>query len=177
MPDKDGNPVRGELGHWRYNKDNASGNKFDKSGKLIGHGPPIEPPAGEDTTTKTPGLRKVPGGTPDPKGVYTRKVAEGFNREEQKNLLKARGVQIKSRDYEKERVNKILKSNPAEDTKGPAEGEPELPDKEKVYTKSELEDFKTKKLVEILKERGESIPMTEKGKIKKILETQEPPLQ
>ena len=194
MPDKDGRAVRGEPGHFRYKKDCAAGNKFNADGKLISTGPPIEPykaPPGKDTSTATPGLAdKVPPkrkGTPDPKGIYTEEVAKGFNKQEQKNLLKARGVAISTKDKEKQLVEKILKSNPEEEEippganpedKAPKNEAPAPPESaegtaDHLYTEDELGDFKAKKLVEILKGFGEKkIPLSEKGRIKKILELQ-----
>ena len=61
MPDKQGNPIRGEPGHFRYHKDMASGNKFDNQGNLIAHGPPVNIKLGEGTTgMDTPGLKEEP---------------------------------------------------------------------------------------------------------------------
>ena len=178
MPDKEGRPVRGELGHFRYNKDMAQGNKFDKQGRLIATGPPIEPPKGKVTGTETPGLTEH--GTPDPNAIHTRAIAKGFNKTEQGNLLKARGVSFRSRDSEAQLVAKILKSNP-EGNENPKDEEPDAPPEPPgipgpanvPYTEAVLEDFKSKKLIDILKNLGvKKMPLTEKGKIKKILETQ-----
>ncbi len=176
MPDEKGNPVRGEEGHWRFRKDKASGNKFDAKGNVISVGPP------EKGTTKmeSPGMVKQK--TPDPKGVYTKAVATGFNKEEQRNLLKARKVKFLSRDKEDELVKKILKSNPEGQGGEKAEDIPPEPPEERtegtdeaiaMFTKEQLSDFKAKKLVEILKALGDKrVPFSEKGRITKILKLQ-----
>ncbi len=182
MPNKDGSAIRGEAGHFRYKKDMALGNKFNKKGELIAHGPPVN--VGEDTTDmetlglKEKGKASVTHGTPDPKGIYTKAVAKGFNKTEQKNLLKARGVTGLSRANEAQLVDKILKSNPEGD-ENPKEEEaedisepPGETDKEVKYG-ADLENYKASALVTILKSLGvKKIPLTNKGKIKRILETQ-----
>ncbi len=182
MPDEQGRPVRGEVGNPYYRKDLAKGLKFDKKGILISQGPPES----GMTDTNTQGLKgtdlpKTPAGTPDPRGIYTKAVAKGFNKNEQINLLKARNVRVIRKDTEVILVAKILDSNPKGD-ENPKDDEgdgPPVPPKEvgpnpeEGYTKEQLDDFKSKKLVEILTNLGcKKIPMTEKGRIKKILELQ-----
>ena len=189
MPDEQGRPVRGEEGHPFFRKDLGKGLKFDKKGILISQGPPEL----GMTDTKTPGLRgsdlpKTPAGTPDPRGIYTKAVAKGFNKNEQINLLKARKVRVIRKDTEVILVAKILDSNPKGDQN--PEDEPDVPDDAvdpvppenestqevtapRKYTEIELEDFKSRKLAEILKDLGnKKIPLTVKGRIKKILELQ-----
>ena len=168
-------PVRGQEGHWRYRKDKSAGNKFDNKGLLISTGPPDE----GTTDTETTGLQtQSRPSTPDPNGVYTEEVAKGFNKKEQRNLLKARKIMFKSRTKEKDLIDLIIQSNPTENTGGEDATEDEdVPPESGViakFTGAQLEDFKAKKLVEILKGLGvKKIPLSEKGKIKKILETQQ----
>ncbi len=175
MPDDKGRPVRGEVGHFLFRKDQAKGLKFDKKGVMISQGPPDE----GVTDSNTPGFKgtditKTSAGTPDPKGIYTEAVAKGFNKNEQKNLLKAREVSFRARDSEAQLIAKILKSNPDEDEDPEDEDAPgEAGPANIPYTKEVLGDFKAKKLVEILKGFGEKkIPLSEKSRIKKILELQ-----
>ncbi len=196
MPDKEGRPVRGEQGHWRYDKDISCGNKFDENGKLISQGPPEL----GVTTTETPGLKgtdlpKSPEtavGTPDPKGVYSKDVAKGFNRGEQMNLLLARKIDFTSKNNEKQLVDKILKSNPKkkkadeEQKKKAEEADEELnaplepsetvdedPKEPHKYTEIELENYKSSALAKILRGLAvKKIPHFAIGRIKKILELQ-----
>ena len=177
MPDKKRDAVRGEVGHFLYRKDMAKGLKFDKKGIMISQGPPEE----GMTDSDTPGFKgtdiKKHDGTPDPDGDYTKEVAKGFNKREQKNLLKARGIKYLARDSEAVLVKKIVDSNPDEEEEDNEPEEPDAPEAEgtaeHLYTKEELEDFKAKKLVEILKGLGDNrIPMSEKGRIDKILKLQ-----
>ncbi len=203
MPDEQGRPVRGEVGHPYYRKDLSKGLKFDKKGILISQGPPEL----GMTDTNTQGLKgsdlpKTPAGTPDPRGIYTESVAKGFNKNEQINLLKARKVRVIRRDTEKTLVAKILDSNPKGDKKDKdVVDEPDVPPKPEEettanppnytkdvppkpeeettanppnYTNEELNDFKSSALVKILKNLFgvKKIPLTAKGRIKKILELQ-----
>ncbi len=181
MPDEKGDPVRGDVGHWRYRKDKALGNIFDKKGQLIQRGPPEEGTTTEKSFNKNKGKGKKESGTPDPKGVYTKEVAKGFNRLEQMNLLQARGVEAKGN--ENTLVKKILESNPepadpkdADSDTPPADDfEPEapIPPKTKDYTEEEFKEFKPKKQADILKELGVEKPsMIEKGRVKQFLELQ-----
>ena len=189
MVDEKERPVRGEVGHPFYRKDLGRGLKFDKKGSMISQGPPEL----GMTDTNTPGLKgsdlpKTPAGTPDPRGIYTKSIAKGFNKNEQMNLLRARKVRTTRKDTEVILIAKILDSNPKGDPnpeddktkKADVELDPPLeppkevgPNPEEGYTKEQLDDFKSKKLVEILTNLGcKKIPMTEKGRIKKILELQ-----
>lgn len=174
MSDENGNPVRGEVGHFLYRKDLAKGLKFDKKGIMISQGPPDE----GITDINTPGfkgtdIKKTPAGTPDPKGIYTEAVAKGFNKNEQKNLLKAREVSFRARDSEAQLIDKILKSNPDEGEEDLDVAPVDSGVQTTAYSEAQLGDFKAKKLVEILKGFGEKrIPLSEKGRIKKILELQ-----
>jgi len=185
-------PVRGQLGHWRYRKDRASGNRFDEKGRMVEIGPPIE----GNTTIAT--LDKAKSLTPPPGVNYNEDTAISFNREEQENLLVARKVGFKSSDKEATLVKRILESNPDNQPadENTADGEQEaktdvdqIPmntdenngqgeeekDKIPLYTKEELEDFSSKKLAWIIKDELKikgSMPMSDNGKIKKILDNQ-----
>ena len=185
MPDEKGRPVRGEVGHPFYRKDLARGLKFDKKGNMISQGPPeLDLDAGKPGVKGTDLPKaKGPKGTPDPRGIYTKAVAKGFNREEQINLLKAREIRTSRKDTEASLVAKILDSNPKDEPEEQTEpaspevlpGSPQLgkTEKDEAYIKEDLEDFKPKKLVEILKGLGcKRLPLTEKGRIKTILELQ-----
>ncbi len=187
MPEEERRPVRGEVGHPFYRKDLARGLKFDKKGMMISQGPPEL----GMTDTNTQGLKgtdlpKSPAGTPDPRGIYTKSVAKGFNKNEQTNLLKARNVRVIRKDTEAILIAKILDSNPTgdenpegeenkpKDPDVPSEApEDESPDA-RIYTEEQLKDFNAKKLIEILKSLGlkKGFPMTEKNRINKILELQ-----
>ena len=97
MPDKEGNALPGEPGHWRYNKDQA----LKASG--------VE---GKATSMKT--LEKAKE-TPPPKAgenIYTKDWAFKLKRDVQEEVLTQRKVKFTSKDREKDMVNKILKSNP-----------------------------------------------------------------
>ncbi len=190
MVDEKERPVRGEVGHPFYRKDLGRGLKFDKKGSMISQGPPEL----GVTDTNTPGLKgsdlpKTPAGTPDPRGIYTKSIAKGFNKNEQMNLLMARKVRTTRKDTEVILIAKILDSNPKDEpeeqtepaspdvTTEPDAAVPDETTQERTapqkYTEDELKDFKVKKLVEILKALGcKRQPMTEKGKIKKIVELQ-----
>ncbi len=184
MPDEQGRPVRGEVGHPFYRKDLAKGLKFDKKGVMISQGPPE---AGM-TDTNTQGLKgtdlpKTPAGTPDPRGIYTKSVAKGFNKNEQINLLKARKVRVVRRDTEVTLIAKILDSNPKGDQNPKDEETDALPEAPQVeegtiiakFTEEQLKDYKPAKLVEIIRglTTNKIIPFSEKGRIKKILELQD----
>jgi len=98
MPDENGNPIPGEPGHYRYEKDKAI-----KSSGVTGMGA-IKKAKEKEPTPATP-VGEI---------VYTKETAFKLNRETQEKVLTERKVEFSSIDKEKNMVNKILKSNPKE---------------------------------------------------------------
>ncbi len=84
-------PLPGEEGHWRYNKDKK------REGK-----------PSEATT-----MESVDKGKKNYKAdLFTKEEAKKMNREEQEELLKDRGVKFNSNDKEDNLIKKIVSSNP-----------------------------------------------------------------
>ena len=99
MPDKEGNIVPGEPGHYRYFKDkNATG-----AGKITG----------VDTLKN---MQKKEAKSPEaPKDkAYSKDEAFILNRVEQEEILTKRKIDFDKKDKEKDMIKKILKSNPEE---------------------------------------------------------------
>ena len=92
MEEKKRDPLPGEPGHWRYEKE-----------KKIG--------ANKATTIETMKKKEV---VPDKIQdiIYSKTAIKDMKREQQEEILTARGIKFNNKDKELNLISKILNSNP-----------------------------------------------------------------
>ena len=89
IEEKKKDPLPGEPGHWRYEKDKKAG-------------------ADKATTMETVKKKET---IPEPT-VYSKTAVKDMKREQQEAILKSRNVKFNSKDKELALISKILNSNP-----------------------------------------------------------------
>ena len=95
MPDENGNPLPGEVGHWRHRKDSAASKEKHGTTAVKDVLKPVEP-------------------NPEPNRIWLKEDIIALNRNKQEFILRKRKVKFTQKDRESDLVRKILKTNPDE---------------------------------------------------------------